>query len=503
MSFMAQGSGPTIGTIARLGLVALALGLFGVASGRDAIAQSVLSYHNDPARSGRYVTPGLDWTTASGVHLDTGFSATISGNVYAQPLYWLPQGQSVGQIIVATESNFVYALNATTGAIVWQRQVGTAVRRSALPCGNIDPVGITGTPVIDPAAQIVYFDAMVHTSIGPRHMLYGLSLTDGSIAPGWPIDVGAGLKAVGRGFNIKAQGQRSALTLVNGQLFVSYAGLDGDCGTYRGWAVGFDLATPKLFAGWATRARGGGSWGQSGIAYDGTSMFLTTGNTMGTIAGAWRDGEAVIRLPATMSHSYLKADYFTPATWFSLDQADLDLGGTAAVPVDVPNASATLPRVLALGKDGYAYLLDRGKLGGIGSQLARVHVSTDQIRTAAAVYTVGTAAMVAFEGQGAQCPGAAGNLTVLSLTKTVLLATAWCASFSGQGAPIVTTTDPIVWVVGAEGDNLLHGFKGTDGTPLFTGGSSAMANLRHFQTILAANNHFYVASDNKIYAFAF
>jgi len=81
----------------------------------------------------------------------------------------------------------------------------------------------------------------------------------------------------------------------------------------------------------------------------------------------------------------------------------------------------------------------------------------------------------------------------------------WCQPLDGRGAPIVTTTDgtsnPIVWVTGAEGDDLLHGFNALTGAPVFSGG--AMSNLRHFQTILAAGGMFYVASDNRIYAFAF
>jgi len=65
-------------------------------------------------------------------------------------------------------------------------------------------------------------------------------------------------------------------------------------------------------------------------------------------------------------------------------------------------------------------------------------------------------------------------------------------------------SNPIVWIVGAEGDNLLHGFRGDTGQPLFAGGGSAnkMRGLHHFQTLIAAENHLYVAADGRIYAFA-
>jgi hypothetical protein len=88
------------------------------------------------------------------------------------------------------------------------------------------------------------------------------------------------------------------------------------------------------------------------------------------------------------------------------------------------------------------------------------------------------------------------------------LGTAWCGSFRGAGSPIVTTSDghadPIVWVVGAEGDNRLHGFRGDNGEPLFSGGAGpVMTGLRHFQTLIATKDHLYVGADGRVYAFAF
>jgi outer membrane protein assembly factor BamB len=71
----------------------------------------------------------------------------------------------------------------------------------------------------------------------------------------------------------------------------------------------------------------------------------------------------------------------------------------------------------------------------------------------------------------------------------------------------VTTTDgrsnPMVWVVGAEGDNQLYGFRGDTGQLLFTGPSQAMVGLRHFQTLIATEDRLYVAADGTIYAFVF
>ncbi len=480
-------------------LVAATVGIGGAAA-----AESVITYHGAADRSGLYVAPTLTWTKAASVRLDAGFQATVDGKVYGQPLYWIPPaGGGAARIIVATEKNFVYALDASTGAQIWEMSLGTPVPISALPCGNIKPtMGVTGTPTIDPTTGIVYLEAYVQTpTSGPRHMVFGLSLATGAVAQGWPVDVKEGLDALGRGFNNRPQGQRSALTLVNGKLYVPYAGHFGDCGIYNGMVVGFNLAPPGVFGFWSTETRGGGSWGQSGVAFDGTSMFVTTGNVFGS-STSWGGSEAVIRLPATLTNPTQDADFFAPTNWHTLDQEDLDLGGTSAIPIDAPGAA----RVLALGKDGNAYLLNRENLGGIGHPIFVTQVSTSEIITAMATYPGTDAARVAFEGQGAACPnGQSGNLVMLRVTPSAT-ATAWCASFNGSGAPIVTTTDgksnPIVWVAGAQGDGKLYGFRGTDGK-LLVAAAGGSAPIQGFQTILWAKGRFYVAADGAIYAFVY
>ena len=85
----------------------------------------------------------------------------MSGDIYAQPLYWHQSGSERGLIIAPTEDDLVYALDAATGRTVWCANLGHAVPRAALPCGNIDPLGVTGTQVIDTLRGAVYLDAMV------------------------------------------------------------------------------------------------------------------------------------------------------------------------------------------------------------------------------------------------------------------------------------------------------------------------------------------------------
>jgi outer membrane protein assembly factor BamB len=446
----------------------------------------------------------LTWDKARLGHPDRAFDAKFGGQVYAQPLYWRSAGPEAGILIVATEDDSVLAIDAATGKIIWQKSLGTPVSRDALPCGNIDPVGITGTPIIDPGNQIIYLDAAVRSPSGPRHKVFALSLRDGSTIAGWPVDVAEALRAVGQRFDPATQGERGALTILGNRVYVPFGGNYGDCGAYHGWVVGISIDDPTDVKGWRTRAHAGGIWAPGGISSDGKSLFVATGNTID--AAQWGDGEAIIRLVPDLGHSLREEDYFAPSNWHELDDGDADLGGTGPLPFDIGSGNTAEARIIALGKDGRAYVLDRNHLGGIGGELAASTVSTGRIVTAPAAYSVAGSDLIAFGGDGSDCPDESGDLTVLKIGAGARprISTAWCGSVRGSGAPIVTTTDgqayPIVWILGAEGDDRLHGFRGDTGEPLFR--SERLRGLRHFQTLIAAHGHLYVAADGRVFAFA-
>jgi outer membrane protein assembly factor BamB len=124
-------------------------------------------------------------------------------------------------IIAVTESNRVYALNATTGTVIWQRTLGLAVT-FGLPCGNINPLGITGTPVVD-LSRSLFLDAMID-GITKKHFIYSLNVDTGLTNAGWPVDVGATATYNGISFNSSFQNERGGLALVNGRVYVSYSG---------------------------------------------------------------------------------------------------------------------------------------------------------------------------------------------------------------------------------------------------------------------------------------
>jgi hypothetical protein len=484
--------------------------LLAVAIGSNCPAQSILTYHGSPDRSGNLIVPSLNWERARSLHIDPAFYPRFPGHLYAQPLYWHVPGAAAAMLIVATEDDGVHAIDARSGKEIWTRSLGRPVPLSTQPCGNIDPLGITGTPVIDEPTGAVYLDAFVDDASGPRHRIFALSLKDGSTLPGWPVDVADGLAARGQYFNNRYQNQRGALSILDGQVYVPFGGHFGDCGDYRGWVISIRLQDPREIVAWSTRGRGGGIWAPGGISSDGRSLFVATGNTLG--ASTWSDGEAVFRLTPGLRHNDQSKDFFAPSDWRALDARDADLGGTSPLPLEVPSSTGPKPIVLALGKDARAYLLDHNNLGGIGGSLAAALVATYPIRTAPAAYPGDDDVFVAFQGEGADCPVPRqdNNLTVLKIREgsPPSIAIAWCGAFRGEGAPIVTTTDghanPIVWIVGAEGDGRLHGYRGDTGEILFSGGTvgDAMTGLRRFQTLLAAGNRLYVGADGRIYAFS-
>jgi hypothetical protein len=480
--------------------------IFCILSGASGIqgAVNVTQYHNHENRDGLYIDPAFTEAASSGLKRDTNFLGTVSGNIYAQPLYIEDGPDGKAMVITVTESNNVYALDGINGAVIWQTHVGQPVPKANLPCGNIDPMGITGTPVVDLTTRTLFFDAMTTPDGGTtkKHLIYALNVDAGTTNAGWPLDLNATVRFGTNMFNSTPQGQRSALALLGGYVYSTYAGHAGDCGTYFGWIVGIPVSDPSTVQAWATSARGGGSWSVGGISSDGVNPFMATGNTFG--ASSWAGGESIIRFTPGAVFSNQTNDFWTPINWVSLDNTDSDLGGSGALVVDVPGATP-LELILALGKDGNAYLLNRNNLGGISAPLYQRNVSGSAIIQAAVTYRTKLGVYVVFGANTSQL--AAYRITP---TSPPTMVSAWTVSQGGRGSPFVTSTDGsnnvVVWGIGAGtgNDQRLYGFDGDTGAVVFSGGGAneLMAATHNYQTAIAARGRIYVATDRKIYAFS-
>jgi hypothetical protein len=408
--------------------------------------------------------------------------------VYAQPLYVVNGPGGKEAFIVATETNHVTAFDATTGAVLWDQgpaTYGTSVS-DGLPCGNVSPLGILGTPFIDPASPInggqgvIYFDAMNDVAGGTaKHRVYAVKLEDGTVLPGWPVDVSAAVP----GFTSNYQNQRGALQFLDGVLYVPYGGLNGDCidpaHPYYGWVIGFPAGNPQHPTAWHTMAPKGGIWGPGSLPTDGTSLFPITGNTQ-TAGGTWGGGEAVIRLGPGPTFSGSTMDYYAPSNWHDLDNSDSDLGGASEVLFDLPGASK--PHLVgAGGKDSHVYILNRDDLGGIGAELFNQPMANRQFKGAPAVYATSLGTYLAMRVEGgtsASCPGGRkGNLVVMKVTGGTgnpTVSVAWCSMESDLASPMVTTTDGTSNAVVWDADNKLVGYDGDTGTEIVNGSKATM-----------------------------
>jgi outer membrane protein assembly factor BamB len=475
---------------------------------------NVTQFHNHQSRDGLYIDSAFTQSAAVNLTRDLNFDGTIVGNVYAQPLYIEGGPSGKAMIIAATESNNVYALDALDGSIVWQRNVGDPVSADHLICTKFDPLGITGTPVVDLGSRALFLDAMITPDGGTtkKHLILSLNVDTGDINPGWPVDVEAIATYNGIHFEAPIQMQRPALGVVGNILYVGYGSMR-DCSPFHGWLVGVPIDNPANVTAWAaaTKTHGGAIWGVGGIASDGKNPFVVTGNTFSP--PNWEGGEAVIRFLPGPIFSGSPADYWVPKNWLVLDSFDSDLGSSGPLLVDVPDARPS-HLVVAIGKDRNMYLLNRDNLGGISAPIAVSQVASSTILQAAITYRTKQSTHVALRANND------GNtvLSALRITATnpPTIASGWNVDrgSGGCGSPFVTSTDGtnnmIVWVVGTEdhqtaGDQRLHGYDGDTGAVVYDGGgpNELMAGTHYYSTTgIVARGRIYVAGDNKVYAFA-
>ncbi|MGH9104000.1 MAG: PQQ-binding-like beta-propeller repeat protein [Acidimicrobiales bacterium] len=291
------------------------------------------TYHGSPSRDG-WAAGGPDPSSARVV-----WSARVTGAVLASPVI------ADGLVLVGTEDDAVVALSQGSGKVVWRADLGQPVPGSALPCGNVDPSGITGTPVVDPSRGLVWVVAFLR---GGHHQLVSLDVRTGAVQTRRPADL--------PGDNPTVEQQRGALALDGNEVLIPYGGLFGDCGSYHGGllAVPESGGSPRSWQ--VPAAKGGGIWAPSGPAVaPGGEIYVATGNS--SPPDRFDYGDAVVEL----SPSLRPLSAFGPSDWSRLDAADLDLGSTG--PVLVGGGM-----VFQVGKEGTGYLLRASELGGVGGQ---------------------------------------------------------------------------------------------------------------------------------------
>ncbi len=316
--------------------------------------------------------PGLSPAVLRGGTFGQLFSTAVQGQVYAQPVV------AGGTVIVATENDWVYGLNAATGAVAWSRQLGAPWPASAEGCTDLTPdVGVTGTPVFDPATGTVYLVSQEvpagADAYHPEFFMHALDAQTGAEQAGWPVPIhGAPVNDPGRPFNSYTELQRPGLLLLGGSVYAGF-GSHCDITPYAGYVAGVNTGSRALTL-WTDEAgitdNMAGIWqAGGGLMSDGPGrIFLATGNGVspGPAPGTSPPqelGDAVVRLGVAADGSLQAQDFFSPQNAPALDAADLDFGSGG--PVGLPFGTGADPGLLAqAGKDGRIFLLKTGALGG-------------------------------------------------------------------------------------------------------------------------------------------
>jgi len=352
---------------------------------------SVLTSRNNNMRDGQNLNETI--LTPSNVNVTQFgklFSHRVEGYVYAQPLYvpnvTIPGLGTHNVVYVVTEHNGVYAFDADNAIgmnaqPLWYRslidpaQGLTTVSSNDVGCTDLVPeIGITSTPVIDPASGTIYLVEKAKRNTRYLQLLHAIDITTGRERPGSPALIEAKVPGTGQGsihgminFDPLREAQRPGLLLVNGLIFIAWAS-HCDKTPYHGWVMGYDAATLKRFAVWNTTPNGGlgGVWQSgTGMASDGRYVFFVTGN--GSYDGPKRGmdfGDSVIKFPAELGdqHPY---DWFTPWNQYTLSNFDSDVGsgGVLLLPDQGPGAPHQ-HLLVQVGKSGSIYLIDRDHMGG-------------------------------------------------------------------------------------------------------------------------------------------
>lgn len=444
-----------------------------------------------------------------GLKPDSTFAPKITGKVYASPLF-LENGLNGKDILfVATEENNVYAIDAAAGTVLWTAALGPGAT-GGFGCGNISPLGITSTPVLSVARRELVVVGTLNVpanSATPHHIIFGLSIDTG--ATNWQIDIDETVPD----FNASYQGQRAGLLLLNDIVYIPFGGYYGDCGNNWGFVMAVPLATaPAGLFYYQPPGRGAAIWAPNGLATDGTSLFVVTGNGEGP-QDAWDAGnsDAFLRLdPATLTFSGQPADYFAFSNWQELSGNDADFGSNGTVLFQLDGAGSG-QLALCIGKSHDAWLIDRTNLGGFytpNPPLAHLaNIASDDAAGGMASYQTPSGRYVVYN---APCDGTGDTLGVLkvnpgsppSVSQTFCVSQGVSGADTG-GSPIVTTSDgvadAVVWGMGAYGDNKLYAVDGETGASIVT--SSAMSAVVHWVAPLVAKGSIYVPANGTVYAF--
>ena len=551
----------TVGTISSSGLYTApsAAGKHTITATSGSLTANVTVYvtnyagtftaHNDNARTGENLAETV--LTPANVNSSSFgklFSDPLDGLTFASPLYdenvAIPGQGNHDVVYVETEHDSVYAFDADgkSSTPLWKDSFIN-------PAAGVNPInpaatgetqdipneiGITGTPVIDQATNTMYVVAATQEVNGGTttyvNRLHALDLSTGAEKDGGPVVInpqvaGTGIDAVGGkvSFNNITENQRASLLLVGNEVYVAFAN-HGNNPPYHGWVLAFNKST--LHQDWAfcttCNADKGGIWmGGGGIAADASgNLFFATGNgTFDQNSGGGDYGDTLLKL----TPSGAVGDYFTPYNYQSLDDNDIDLasGGVILLP-DQPGAHPH--EVLAAGKGGGIYVVDRDNMGHVGTTSNSQIVQTlNNVFPTGGSYNTGNYSEPTYFNNRVYYAPVDGPVMAFTLTNGLLSTTPTSqtsaifngktGTFSARGGETAIsangTSNGILWALQSNGDSLpgtLHAYDPSNlANEYWNSGQSGTRDQLDpwlkFTLPLVANGRVYVVSQGKLTAY--
>jgi len=486
---------------------------------------NVVTQHYDNARTGAntnetILTPSNVNTAGFGKL----FSQLVDGYIYAQPLYLagVTMGAGTSQagtahnvVFIATEHDSVYAFDAdTNGGANWfplwkvtllDAAHGAASGATTVPSGDISSgdlvpeIGITGTPVIDPATNTIYLVGKTKESGTYLQRLHALDITTGAEKFGGPVILSASVPGNGTGsssgvlnFDPKWELQRTGLLLLNGIVYFGF-GAHGDNGPWHGWILAYNASTLQQTSAYCTTPNGSGSgvWmSGSGLAGDVIDpvghpfgrMFIATGNGSFNATTPYTNsmnyGNDHIRLDLSNGVMTVQ-DSFTPQNWATLNLSDVDVASGGILLLPDQSAGGHTHLMVQIGKEGKIYLVDRDNMGGFNS-------TADNIVQEISGQTTGLWSMPAFWNNNIYIWGSRDNLKAFSFSNGTISTTPTSVSpqyseFPGATPSISAngTSNGIVWVAQTDdfyggGKTVLRAFDATNvATQLYQSGQNS------------------------------
>jgi len=500
-------------------------------------ATDVLTYHNDIARTGQnlnetVLTPSNVTSAKFG---KLGFYS-VDGLVDAQPLYAssvaVPSNGTHNLLITATEHDSVYALDADTGATIWDTSMLKSGETTSdnRGCSQVTPeIGVTSTPVIDRTSGTngaVYVVAMSKDGSGNYHQrLHALDLALGTELFSGPAEIQATYPGTGDNSNsnnvIFDPGQyeeRAGLLLMNGVVYTGWAS-HCDIRPYTGWIIAYNKSTLAQTSVLNITPNGneGAIWmSGAGLAADTSSNiyfldangdFDTTLNSSGFPANG-DYGNAFMKV--STSSGLAVADYFEMDNQSSENGSDTDLGsgGAMVLPDLSDGAGHTMHLAVGAGKDSNLYVVNRDSMGKFNASN-----NNSIYQELAGALPGGVWAMPAYFNNTIYYGSVGSSIQAFTITNAKLSTSATAHTANSFGYPGATpsvsangATSGIVWAVENSSPAVLHAFDASTLNELYNSNQAAsgrdhFGNGNKFMVPTIVNGKVFVGTPNGVAVF--